>query len=146
MILWRISRFRDLKGTGGLRASGRWHHAGQPVVYLAESPSAALLEVCVHTAANDVPPAFTLLKIEGPELPITEVSLPDLPDNWQLRLEITRELGDAWLHRAETALLHVPSAIVPATTNYLLNPLHADAAKLQIIDQIAYPFDARLKS
>ena len=42
MILWRISRHRDLSGEGGLRAAGRWHEAGRPVVYLAESPAAAM--------------------------------------------------------------------------------------------------------
>src|ERR1022692_977302 len=67
MILWRISRHRDLSGAGGLKVPGRWHYAGQPIVYLAGSPSAALLEVCVHTSANDVPPEFTLLKIAGPD-------------------------------------------------------------------------------
>jgi RES domain-containing protein len=59
MILWRISRHRDLSGAGGMRAAGRWHEAGRPVVYLAESPAAALLEVCVHTSANDVPPGVS---------------------------------------------------------------------------------------
>jgi RES domain-containing protein len=56
MVLWRISRHRDLDGLGRLRASGRWHERGLPVVYFAESPAGALLEVFVQTAANDIPP------------------------------------------------------------------------------------------
>src|SRR5450631_2567217 len=71
MVLWRISRHRDLKGIGGLKAGGRWHYPGQPVVYLSENPASALLEVCVHTAANDVPPEFTLLKIPSAIVPQT---------------------------------------------------------------------------
>ena len=82
MVLWRISRHRDLSGIGGLRAAGRWHYAGQPVVYLSENPASALLEVCVHTAANDVPPDFTLLRIDGPELKIPAVKEPTLPNDW----------------------------------------------------------------
>ncbi len=70
MVIWRISRHRDLAGVWGLRAAGRWHYAGQPVVYMSESPAAALLEVCVHTAANDIPPEITLLKVEGPDTAI----------------------------------------------------------------------------
>jgi RES domain-containing protein len=62
MVLWRISRHRELSGTGGLRASGRWHHAGHRIVYLAESPAGALLEVCAHTSAHDIPPDFLLWK------------------------------------------------------------------------------------
>ena len=90
MILWRISRYRDLRGLGGLRAAGRWHYAGQAVVYLSESPAAALLEVCVHTCANDVPPDFTLLKIEGPDMEPDVIGLDDLPADWMTRLEATR--------------------------------------------------------
>jgi hypothetical protein len=48
MVLWRISNFAGLKGIGGLRALGRWHFAGRPVVYLAEHPAGALLETLVH--------------------------------------------------------------------------------------------------
>src|ERR1700685_2097429 len=119
MILWRISRHRDLSGTGGFRASGRWHHAGRPVLYLAGSPSAALLEVCVHTSANDVPPEFTLLKIEGPTAKIAVIKLEDLPPEWTTRLDVTRDLGTEWLRNKRGVLLQVPSAIVPETVNFL---------------------------
>jgi RES domain-containing protein len=145
MILWRISRHRDLRGVGGLRVPGRWHYAGQSVVYLAGSPSAALLEVCVHTSANDVPPEFTLLKIEGPDLEVLVVKPEDLPQDWRTRLEATRDLGMAWLRKKEGVLLQVPSAIVPETANFLFSPMHIDAAKFRITEVFAYPFDIRLK-
>ena len=79
MILCRISRHQDLRGTGGLRSPGRWHHAGQPIIYLAESPAGALLEVCVHTSDNDVPPDFILLKIEAREAQVQAIQLDGLP-------------------------------------------------------------------
>jgi RES domain-containing protein len=145
MVLWRISRHRDLTGAGGLRAAGRWHYAGQPVVYLSENPASALLEVCVHTAANDVPPDFTLLRIEGPELEVPAVTESILPDDWQRRLEATRDLGTDWLRKKEAAILKVPSAIVPQTTNILLNPLHPDASRFRIAAVFTYPFDGRIK-
>ncbi|HEY5214359.1 MAG TPA: RES family NAD+ phosphorylase [Acidobacteriaceae bacterium] len=145
MVLWRISRHRDLAGLGGLKAPGRWHYAGQPVVYLAESPASALLEVCVHTSANDVPPEFTLLKIEGPatEFPVTK--LGDLPKNWRTDQESTGNLGTAWLRKNNSVLLQVPSAIVPETANFLFNPSHPDARNFRVAGIFAYPFDVRLK-
>jgi len=145
MILWRISRHRDLSGVGGLRAAGRWHHAGHPIVYLAENPAAALLEVCVHTSANDVPPEFTLLKIEGPDLKVSAIKPEDLAADWMMRLEVTRDLGTAWLKKNKASLMQVPSAIVPATANYIFNPMHPNAAKFRIAEIFSYPFDARLK-
>ena len=145
MILWRISRYRDLRGSGGLKAAGRWHYAGQPVVYLSESPAAALLEVCVHTCANDVPPDFVLLKIEGPDVEPDVFGPADLPSDWMVRLEATRDLGTAWLRKQERVLLQVPSAIVPETVNFVFNPLHVDAVKFRIAEAFPYSFDVRLK-
>jgi RES domain-containing protein len=131
---------------GGLKAPGRWHHAGQPIVYLAGSPSAALLEVCVHTSANAVPPEFTLLKIEGPDTEVEVIKSTELPEDWRIRLEATRDLGTAWLRKNKGVLLQVPSAIVPETVNFLFNPIHADAAKFRITSVFHYPFDVRLKT
>jgi RES domain-containing protein len=145
MVLWRISRHRDPSGIGGLKAAGRWHYAGRPIVYLAETPASALLEVCVHTSANDVPPEFTLLKIEGPDLDVPSISIDTLPNDWPTKLEVTRDLGTSWLNRNETVILRVPSAIVPQTINSLFNPAHPDAGQFRILEAIAYPFDARLK-
>ena len=54
MKVWRISNHGDLSGRGGLRAAGRWHCAGRPIVYLAEHPASALLEVLVHFDIGDV--------------------------------------------------------------------------------------------
>ena len=145
MDLWRISRHRDLEGIGGLKAAGRWHHAGHRIVYLAESPASALLEVCVHTSANDVPPEFTLLKVEGPDTEIASVTIDSLPSDWHKRIEVTRDLGTDWLRKNETALLKVPSVIAPETFNFLFNPSHNQANRFRITETLSYPFDMRLK-
>jgi RES domain-containing protein len=145
MILWRVSRHRDFSGLGGLRAAGRWHHVGHAIVYMTETPASALLEVCVNISANDVPPNFTLLKIEGPQMEIPSVKADDLRRNWQAQLEVIRDLGTAWLKKNESVLLRVPSVIVPETVNLLFNPSHELATKFRITDVFPYPFDLRLK-
>ena len=49
MELWRISNYADLSGAGdGLLAAGRWHTRGRRIVYLADHPASALLEMLVH--------------------------------------------------------------------------------------------------
>ena len=146
MHLWRISRHHDLSGAGGLRAPGRWHGSGSRVVYLADTPAGALLESCVHTSAGDVPPKYTLLAVFVPDGVAVETANPGtLPANWIDSVEVTREIGSAWLRSRRSALLRVPSALVPATFNYLLNPLQADAVLLRIESAYEYPFDARIK-
>ncbi len=128
-----------------MRADARWHLAGNPVVYLGESPSSAMLEVCVHTASNRVPEGFTLLRVEGPDVEVA--ALPDgtLPQYWIDQPELTQRLGTAWLRERSGVLLRVPSAIVPHTSNYLFNPLHPLAAGFRIVESMAWPFDGRIK-
>lgn len=146
MVLWRISRHRDLDGLGGLRAPGRWHDRGLPVVYLAETAAGALLEVCVHTAANDVPPSYTLLEVTVPTATTVEaINVDSLPQDWSEDLEATRAIGSEWLRSTRSALLRVPSILVPATFNVLLNPTHLDSKQIAVTSVLEYPFDPRLK-
>lgn len=146
MELWRISNFETLTGEGGLRYAGRWHSAGRPVVYLAESPAGALLEVLVHLelTPEQLPQNYTLLRVESPE-GLRPATL-DVPagDGWKLDLASTRSLGDSWLKDRETALARVPSALLPHTFNVLLNPAHLDAGRLRVAESTRIGFDARL--
>ncbi len=102
--------------------------------------------MCVHTSGNDVPPEFTLLKIEGPDTELPVIHPGDLPPDWQARLETTRNLGTAWLRKNEAILLQAPSALVPETANFLFNPMHPDSRNFQITGVFAFPFDGRLKA
>jgi RES domain-containing protein len=147
MILWRISNHADLSGVGGLYASARWHTQGKPVVYLAETPSAALLEILVHLELQEAerPDRYRLLKVEVDEgTAFEEVDLSSLSSEWQKDEQQTRARGDAWAEKSETALLRVPSAIAPETWNWLLNPRHKDAAQARIIASATYPYDPRI--
>ncbi|OYY92865.1 MAG: hypothetical protein B7Y41_13985 [Hydrogenophilales bacterium 28-61-23] len=144
MILWRISNYEDLSGSGGLKVAGRWHHAGRPVVYLAEHPALALLETLVHLeirALEDLPDSYKLLRVEARDGIDIAQSHPDA--DWRSNPASTRNMGDTWLAAAQSALLRVPSVLVPGN-NFLLNPLHPDAVKIQISGILNWPFDPRL--
>ncbi len=147
MRLWRISNHANLSGDGGLHASGRWHTRGRRVVYLADHPASALVEVMVHLEidAEDLPTHYQLLGIDVPDdVAITALGESELPDGWRQQLGLTRARGDEWLRAGATALLRVPSAIVSEAANYLLNPAHPDAARISIASALRAPFDPRL--
>ncbi len=147
MVLWRISNYADLLGIGAMEASARWHTAGRPVVYLAENPSSALLEVFVHleTDEGDRPDTYQLLKVEADDGIASEsVDPSSLSPSWRSNETETRRIGDDWLERGETAVLKVPSAIVVEEWNYLLNPLHADFRKLRFGAPKVFNFDRRV--
>jgi RES domain-containing protein len=147
VFLWRISNHTSLAGDGGLRASARWHTRGKRVVYCAENPAAALLEILVHLEIEigDLPARYRLLKIEAPDDVLVERrSVEDLPRDWLQNTQATRAIGDAWLARISSALLAVPSAIVPETVNVLLNPAHPDAGRVVVTRMTEHVIDPRL--
>lgn len=143
---WRISNFDDLSGEGGRKASARWHPAGLRIVYMAESPTAALLETLVHFDGDseDIPDFYTLLRISSPDGLAIHLIEPPVEIEWRQDQKMTRRLGDAWLASLETAVARVPSAIAPRTWNYLLNPAHPDASQMRIVEVIRERFDSRL--
>lgn len=148
MVLWRISNYADLKGVGGLRAPGRWHFAGQPVVYLAEHPALALLEILVHmeiASVGQLPDGYQLLRVQVDDgLPIAEIADTDVPSDWRQNPEWTRGAGTEWLQTETTAVLKVPSAVVPFAHNFLLNPAHPAADAVQIVDAMHVKHDSRI--
>ncbi len=147
MILWRISNHATSNGQGGLFASARWHTQGHRIVYLAENPAAALLEVLVHLEIDEsvLPDSYQLLRVSVVDTASRDrVEATALPAGWEDDPAVTRPLGDRWLREAGSALLAVPSAIVPETWNWLLNPEHVDASAVKIEWAHRFPLGGRL--
>jgi len=146
LVVWRLSRFTDLQGIGGLHVSGRWHGKGHPIVYAAASASTALLEILVHLDIDqvDIPDDFSLIEIEIPgEIALSAEKVragdPILTDEHS-----SREFGTRWLKERRSAILLVPSIIVPVETNVLINPEHPDAHKIEVVGTSTFVFDERL--
>jgi RES domain-containing protein len=55
----------------------------------------------------------------------------------------TQARGDEWLVGKRTPLLRVPSAIMPETWNWVLNPRHPDRGSIRIIQVEVHLYDAR---
>lgn len=147
MRLWRSSDHADLSGRGGLRFSGRWHSQGVRILYLSDHPAATLLETLVRLEIDqdDIPDTFQLLAVDIPDdVRFDSIAEDQLASGWRNDRTLTRDLGDRWLRENRTALLRVPSAIVPFAVNWLLNPVHMDAAKARIAEIVQAPFDRRL--
>lgn len=146
IILWRVSNYASLDGTGGLYVSGRWHTKGHPVVYCSEDPSTALLETLVHIEidSEDRPEIFQVLKIQSAqEVSIEQIEATRLGSEWRSNLARTRSQGDEWLQSGRSLLLEVPSVLVPERRNYLINPAHAEMKFLRITARYSHPFDRR---
>lgn len=91
---------------------------------------------------EQLPMTYQLLKVEAPD-DMTGAVLGEeaLPDDWRLQTEWTQSAGTEWLAGGTTALLKVPSAVMPYSSNLLLNPAHGDAARVRILDAIQVRHD-----
>jgi RES domain-containing protein len=147
VILWRLSGHRALDGSGGLRASARWHTLGRRIIYCAPNPATALVEVLVHAEidAGDLPDPLQYLEIEAPDaISIKSVDMARLGRHWQRNELATRRAGDEWLRSGDTAVLRVPSVVVPATWNVLINPEHPESRKVRVTRAHKHSLDPRL--
>lgn len=139
IVGWRLCRapFAALDGEGARRFGGRWNSPGRPLVYLADHPALAALEVLVHLdlSPEDLPDDYVLLRVQLPEA--TEPAAPVVGED-------TRGIGDSWLDGRRTPLLRVASVLVPHAENLLLNPLHPDASGATIEQTVPFRFDPRL--
>jgi RES domain-containing protein len=139
MDLWRLCRrpYADLSGEGARIFGGRWNSPGRPMVYSAEHPALAALEVRVHLDLpfELLPADFVLMHIALADRAI--VSLDVIPPE-------TVEVGDVWLTQARSAGLRVPSVLIPYAWNVLLNPHHPRAGQARVLAIEPFDFDPRL--
>jgi RES domain-containing protein len=150
MQLWRLTRrtHANLLGRGGELADGRWHTRGRPVVYGASTAALTALEVRVHLDLpfELLPDDYVLMQIAVPnDIAVRTVEPADLPETWpEMDSQICRAIGDAWLAEGASALLLVPSAIIPFEQNALINPLHPASVRLTVANVTPFVRDSRL--
>lgn len=137
MIVWRLCRARHatFDGQGAARHGGRWNHPGTSVVYTSATLSLATLELLVHVEPATTPGDLVAIPVTVPErLALHTIGDADLPAHWRGHPAPQRlaDLGTAWAAGRSTAVLCVPSAVVPGERNYLLNPLHPEFRAIRV--------------
>lgn len=146
---WRIvpaSRADDaFVGQGAKLFGGRWNSAGFAVVYGSQHKSLGALEQLVHLNSR-LTNSFKAFSFHFPDSLIDIVSADSLPENWRQEPPpvSTQQFGDIWISQARSAVLAVPSIIIPEELNYLINPAHADFRKITIKASQDFVFDPRL--
>ena len=147
---WRIAKQRHAKtafsGEGARLFGGRWNSLGTAVIYTAQSQSLAALEMLVHLESSNLLPNYILIEVGIDDTLIVSIDLSQLPKNWRADPPPAkvRAIGDAWVAGRTSAVLRVPSALVPDEHNFLLNPRHEDFAQLRIGKPVPFRFDPRL--
>ncbi|USX24298.1 RES family NAD+ phosphorylase [Oxalobacteraceae bacterium OTU3CINTB1] len=150
--VWRIAveaptyAANDLSGTGAKTTGGRWNSKGTAVVYCAANIALATLETVHYLRGGSLPFNRYLVRIDIPDdVWAARHVLAPLPGGWDaVPVGMSaRAAGDAWIAAGATALLQVPSVIVPDEYNILINPLHGDAAAVVATTLKRWIYDPR---
>jgi len=118
-------------GEGARRVAGRWHRRGQTVIYASEHYATAMLERLVHYS-GELPAGQHYVAITIPAGTSYEVATGDSVPDWYKKDQFAaRDFGGRWLDEVRSAVLFVPSVVARMERNVLINPAHADAARIR---------------
>lgn len=139
----KYARFTELEdhGYGAALYGSRWNSPDpdlryqRRIVYASDTLALAMLEVIVHVDSDvlqSVPHGHVLLEVE--EAFIADLKAADLPAGWNAHPETaaTQVIGDQWYDERVSAVLRLPSAVLPlddygpAASNYLIHARHPD--------------------
>ncbi len=115
------------------------------MVYCATSPALAALEFFVHLDPSVAPDDLVMVQLEMSEdVKVERITRESLPAKWRSPDSSCAEIGSAWAWSGRSVGLEVPSIVVDGDWNMLLNPLHLDFAKVKIVAQEPWHYDARM--
>ncbi|MDY0074081.1 MAG: RES domain-containing protein [Thauera sp.] len=147
--VWRITTARfaptAFSGEGARLYGGRWNLKGHEVVYTAQTQALALLELMVQD--DPLRANYVLIPAHLPDdLAETRFDIDQLPEDWRTigARDVLQGLGLTWLQSAKTAVLNVPSAVVPGERNLLLNPRHPEFCRITQGEPQSLQTDTRL--
>jgi len=148
--VWRLvkEKYADsaFSGEGARRGGGRFNSLGRPVVYTSESLALAELEILVHLPTSRLLDSYVAFRARLPGGAACALDRARLPSNWR-ESPVPRSVqavGDAWLKSESSLALRVPSAVVPAEDNVLVNPEHPRFEEVTIDGPLDPDIDDRL--
>lgn len=153
---YRISKESDpakaFSGQGAKDWGGRWNSRGVAVVYTAAHRSLAILEILVHmkggagSGKGAISTPFLVYAVSFDEALLEALPITSLAPGWNSEPPTTasQTLGNTWVMGGRSAVLAVPSVIVPEERNFVLNPSHPRFSDILVSAPVSCPVDPRL--
>jgi RES domain-containing protein len=149
--VWRIVKEKyagsAFDGEGARRAGGRFNSPGSPVIYTSESLALAQLEILVNLPTDRLLADYVAFRADLPDGRVATLDREELPESWREAPapRSVRRVGDRWLESGRSLALRVPSAVVPAESNVLINPRHPAFEEVEIHGPVDPEIDERLQ-
>ena len=147
---WRLVKTRfassAFDGEGARLYGARWNSPGVAIAYAADSPALAVLEVLAHLQSTRHLESYSMIGADIPDELIEDVDPAVLPSNWTAAPPPpeAQAVGDAWASMRRSAVLRVPSAVVPHSSIFLINPAHPDARRITVGKTEPFRLDPRV--
>lgn len=147
---WRITSAEHadtaFSGEGAKEYGGRFNSVGTPVVYTSDSISLATLELLAKAGRRQRLSDRVVLPVTFDKNHVIVYEEKDLPEGWDERPHgpASQQIGDQWIESESSVVLQVPSVVVPAEHNYLINPEHPEFEELEIGEPRPLDPDPRL--
>ncbi len=151
LTAWRLvkSKFAAgaMSGEGAATFGGRWNGVGTKVVYASQSASLAMLEILVHLGDAAELRQYIMIPLTFSADLVRQFPGEQLPKGWDAPTPVpaTQQLGDGFVAARESAILAVPSVVMPQEFNFVINPAHPDFSRITIGPTLKVPFDSRLR-
>ena len=146
MRVWRIATAAHtaFDGEGARRYGSRWTSRGVRAAFASATLSLAALERFVHVDPELEPDDLVAIAVDiEARVAIHAVEAADLPADWRSypAPATLAAIGDRWVRESRTAVLSVPSVVMPDERNFVLNPRHSDFARFVIRAAQPFSFD-----
>ena len=146
--LYRISACKyvdGLPGEGAFLAGGRWNSKGTRLVYTSENSSLSMLEALAHITMLNLVQPYCMQIFDIPDS-VIDLDISVLTAEWQQNPspDFLKKYGDSFAKENKALALKVPSAIMPDSSNYLINPAHPFFASIKQVAVRNVSFDQRL--
>lgn len=149
MIVYRVCSSKYANNITGESArkqtTNRWNSFGTPMLYTSDSPALCAVEIHQYVSPSFPPRHYSLLEITIPPckpLQIEEAFFEN--GNWISNINTTQAIGDSFVEESKYLVLKVPSVMITACFNFLVNPNHQDFLKVKITKTISFPLTGKL--
>ena len=134
-------------GEGARLFGQRWNPPGYPAIYTGTSFAVCLVELLVHANRKTPPSNARYVEATIPSDVSREIFDTQRHEGWDdpFDVSLAQAFGRDWLQESRSALLIVPSIVTAGRdTNVVVNPNHADAAKIVVGPETFVSLDPRL--
>lgn len=86
------------------------------------------------------------IEVQIPDEFVLALDASTLPVGWRAypAPAVLAAFGDQWVESGESAVLSVPSAVVPEERNYLIHPGHDDFRRIKTLAPVRVTYHPRL--